>query len=1796
MDTQKLKQILAEVDEWIHKRRPRWMDLVGDYAGDEFFVVDGDSLCQVVLDDELVAVGRDQPTFQILHAVYRLEQEILQLKQRNCNFEIVFFEANKHGTILTGSSDFVTASRYLARETMKSHVFQLSAKADIQSAAFQDLEDPMWHEYVLAKQPMFVLLHAGPPLDTVADSNDNAALSRTLIPRTFFRNLLASRIAVSTLNQIKYVDAKVLSFVYERERLVEIADGQPQAWLQISSDASRLCEDSLETALPRPTPTSPPDNRLSWLINSTKGMLAESQDPMDEAFAFIFVAAQLALAHMSVQQRALNQCVVDPGISEYLKSSFYPAIFRHLGANLVNPAFFPDLDGNLFLILLNCTLKLPGGSLDDAFGENLAQDVSSAWQTAGLSIPNLGILSSQFAFTPHQAVKVPLPTLDLLPFSHPVFDKYLPYIATLSEDQKSDEMLKRTRIEALCDGPFVDEKHWHNDKSILPKHLGGSDDRAQVTDWERRKRLRRDQRFMANLQRHAQTMIGAKGQPIKRIVITEVGASSASSSSRPVKHPKEPTPRQPEPKPNKPGKGAKSKPPQLTSAQKLKAKIEAEKQTKKLSEDDAWWKSQLKEIAGLEDMEERFRRVDLVLQGKRAETGWLNVEVSLYRINLLLESWITHERKEDESICEDHTVRILQAIHQLRQHRSLFPAAVNIICQILDVLGFGSLTPPKAAVQDERELSFKFVKLTKSKSGRLLHPYLRIKSSPIEFQLKAYGAFMDRSMDSAPDPRVGFEPDGWQRKVLDRIDRNESTLVVAPTSAGKTFSSFYAMEKVLRESNEGIIVYVSPTKALCQQIAADVYARFSKNMKGKTVWAIHTRDFRVHDPLRTQILVTVPDILSIMLLSVRSLCSIYLMETEVLTTILFLFQKPSLSRVWVPRLKYIILDEIHSIGQLEGGQVWEHIILLSTCPILGLSATVGQPEAFSEWLGSVQKEHKKEYAMIEHKYRYSHLRKYIWEMPNMQSLKRFTGLKSSPVDDCYLRVLHPMSALLLGGRTMPPDLALESQDCLSLYSMMVKCTTQGELQHLHPCVFFQGKDKDFLAQIDVIRYEEALKAIVESWMNANNSNAIDSPYQKLLRELEADMSRSGSIDKLEDAHSPSTAIEGFIHLLHKLNSNGDLPCLAFNFDRAGCEKFAIALTEALIKAENTWRKSNRQWLQKIEQWEAWKANAKVRQREAERASRRKPDEPEEDQSGRWENTFDPTDPSPEFSFANLRSGYSKEELANDVADQKWQQNPWPEYLIEALRRGIAVHHAGMPKGYRVLVESLFRLGYCRVVISTGTLALGINAPAKSAIFLGDSPFLTALMYRQCAGRAGRRGYDLLGKVIFYNLPLDRIHRLMLSRLPPLTGNWPLTTTLCLRLFNLLTGSDEAYAAVTAIDSFMRLPRLSLSSDQTRNEVLHHMRFSIEYLRRLRLLSGDGRVTALFGAVGHLYYEEPGNLVFASLVRSGIIHRLCSKYRTNQRETEANIIHLVATLFARLPLPYFASSQHVLKRLRSSLPSLIQLPPLPTYIQRAMQQYNAETLEIFGTYAITYAHQHLKKTPDNVLPLSRHEIEASVAVTEGKLGHTLKEYSFKYLAARSAFVANSGHNDSFKSVAELCRSTRSGLSLNSHNVPSFDYEAPVNAYALDYWQHESVRPLIEANGLRKGEIWFVLQNFSMALATILASLRVLLIDRVADPTPEPEQEAKPRLKSANWDEEMSGEEEDESKTQVPNPKKETGMEDEGDDKEEARAERELLDGLEITSRPADVPEEDWVVYEAFQSVTNEFYEKWKKMWA
>ena len=86
-----------------------------------------------------------------------------------------------------------------------------------------------------------------------------------------------------------------------------------------------------------------------------------------------------------------------------------------------------------------------------------------------------------------------------------------------------------------------------------------------------------------------------------------------------------------------------------------------------------------------------------------------------------------------------------------------------------------------------------------------------------------------------------------------------------------------------------------------------------------------------------------------------------------------------------------------------------------------------------------------------------------------------------------------------------------------------------------------------------------------------------------------------------------------------------------------------------------------------------------------------------------------------------------------------------------LRRGVAMHHAGMLPSAKEAVERLFLDGLVKVVFATETLSLGLNMPARACVVSSFTKFdgtgfhaLTAGELTQLMGRAGRRGIDVVG--------------------------------------------------------------------------------------------------------------------------------------------------------------------------------------------------------------------------------------------------------------------------------------------------------------------------------------------------------------------------------------------------------------------------------------------------------------------
>jgi hypothetical protein len=93
-------------------------------------------------------------------------------------------------------------------------------------------------------------------------------------------------------------------------------------------------------------------------------------------------------------------------------------------------------------------------------------------------------------------------------------------------------------------------------------------------------------------------------------------------------------------------------------------------------------------------------------------------------------------------------------------------------------------------------------------------------------------------------------------------------------------------------------------------------------------------------------------------------------------------------------------------------------------------------------------------------------------------------------------------------------------------------------------------------------------------------------------------------------------------------------------------------------------------------------------------------------------------------------------------------------LRPLLGHGIGIHHAGILPRYKQLVEQLALDRLIKFVVSTETIAAGINLPARTVVFPSLRKFikqaprlLTSAEYHQMAGRAGRPQFDDRGLAI-----------------------------------------------------------------------------------------------------------------------------------------------------------------------------------------------------------------------------------------------------------------------------------------------------------------------------------------------------------------------------------------------------------------------------------------------------------------
>lgn len=1390
--------------------------------------------------------------------------------------------------------------------------------------------------------------------------------------------------------------------------------------------------------------------------------LTQAHEPKLHATLVLHTAL---LQHLPLSSRRLPMCQEDPKSAAFLKD------FCVLAEQLLRTndwsqsvqgsgpgiATVDLVDGRLFRYLASHPSKAE--QLTKASGP-IASDIQTLWSTCGFETSFEDAMSQQVLngdIGEANGAEVngdddDDDELTLLPFTNKTFDPHLECVRVNVKTQNAHPAISR--------GIFQELTHWHNTKLLAQpgpkKPATPTEQRAAV------RAMRRNQFRMKDMANYAASLTGSNGRQLdpesvfvqSKSAKKEIKAQANGEDAKAKANKQQST--------KKPGqKGGAANAIIAANAGKLADAAN--------SKAFSAWKTVMERIE--KESPEAHRRyleaVKYINSLPSDKSTLLETEVLFYRLLQLLKvcakppfSATAKPRNfQVAAMVWDHVNKL--------KSRSLQEVDVRNLEATCKAMGFAECKV-KPTEGSQRKPSFKF-NVPDAKEVQV--------EDAKEFQLNHCGPYFDRTIEAAPDARVRFQPDKWQREVLDLIDQRKSAFVVAPTSAGKTFISFYAMKQVLQEDNEGVLVYVAPTKALVNQISAEIQANFNKTYPhaGVSIWALHTRDYRINEPVGCQILVTVPHVLQIMLLS------------------------PANANKFSTRVKRIIFDEIHSIGQAEDGLVWEQLLLLAPCPIVALSATVGNPEQFSDWLKVTQKATGNELAMIRHDQRYNDLRKYVYVPPSdfqFSGRSPSTGLGPLGIDGAErFAVIHPVMALVNRSRGMPEDLGLEPQDCLQLWRAMKKVSTEA-----YPV----GKELDpakcipsTVRKIDVVNWESKLKSLLRSWMTDPGS-PFDAVHKALYAQFTADIEEASEEDEAIPTNK-ADLIDTILPMLTELDSKGALPVLIFNYERGVCEEIANKLASQLASAEQAYKDKSKAWQKKLAEYDEYVKNQEKNAKVSKKASTKKKGGPAEEgaskadmladsaQSAGEKGTmgyFNPADPLDEFSFADKKKA-TPSEIAERIGRLKWANVP--EGLVQALERGIGVHHAGMNLAYRQCVEMLFRKGYLKVVIATGTLALGINMPCRTVCFAGDSVFLTALNYRQAAGRAGRRGFDLLGNVVFHGISTDKVFRLISSRLPDLNGHFPVTTSLVLRLCHLLNDSKQSSFAKASINSLLSQPRLYLGGDDFKEQVLHHLRFSIEYLRRQSLLDASGAPIHFAGCIMHLYYTESSSFAFHALLKDGYFHRLATDYNPKSEERILLDLMLVMShIFGRRPCRRAELEDGYYEKRVHRSPSVVFLPPLPVEASEILDAHNAETKSIFRTYVRTFAEQHLATTSDNTLPLTHLRAGGSGTAFDPALFPSLPPNKI-----RSAFTSLSGHSDDFATIHELCRTARAGVFLEEAVIPHLPTDAAaelLNAYLYDFYKHGDVHALEAANGIRADDVWFLLNDFSLVVATIVTALK------------------------------------------------------------------------------------------------------------
>ncbi|KAK4478956.1 hypothetical protein RD792_014463 [Penstemon davidsonii] len=237
-----------------------------------------------------------------------------------------------------------------------------------------------------------------------------------------------------------------------------------------------------------------------------------------------------------------------------------------------------------------------------------------------------------------------------------------------------------------------------------------------------------------------------------------------------------------------------------------------------------------------------------------------------------------------------------------------------------------------------------------------------------------HGTLADPAYNGERAKTYQFTLDSFQEVSVACLERKESVLVSAHTSAGKTAVAEYAIAMSFRDKQR--VIYTSPLKALSNQ----KYRELSQEFKDV---GLMTGD-----------------------VTISPSASCLVMTTEILRGMLYRGSEVLKEVAWV------IFDEIHYMKDRERGVVWEEsiIFLPPAIKMVFLSATMSNATEFAEWICYL---HKQPCHVVYTDFRPTPLQHYVFPMGGA-GLYLVVDEKEQFKEDNFLKLQDTFSKQNLG--------------------------------------------------------------------------------------------------------------------------------------------------------------------------------------------------------------------------------------------------------------------------------------------------------------------------------------------------------------------------------------------------------------------------------------------------------------------------------------------------------------------------------------------------------------------------------------------------------------------------------------------------------------------------------------------------------------------------------------------------------------------------------------------------------------